>query len=197
LWIPVWKESQLATATVSQEDVRHLAQIRANVVDFMQRVAATYAGASGRLLDIAPQVHEGARPFFPATIVVETFDIVPNAECTFVGDICSRNECLKTGSFDFIVCTEVLEHTLRPFEAVQEMRRILKEGGLLFLSVPFNFRIHGPLPDCWRFTEHGLRTILSGFDILELNALETPGRDLMPVHYTVVARKRRQGNEVK
>ena len=187
----------MATVTVSQEDVWHLAQIRANVVDFIQRVAATYAGAAGRLLDIAPQVHEGARPFFPGTIVVETFDIVPNAGCTFVGDICSRNECLKTGSFDFIVCTEVLEHTLRPFEAVQEMSRILKEGGLLFLSVPFNFRIHGPLPDCWRFTEHGLRTILSGFDILELNALETPGRDLMPVHYTVVARKRRQGNEVK
>jgi SAM-dependent methyltransferase len=187
----------MASVTVSQLDVWHLAQIRANVVDFMQRVAATYAGASGRLLDIAPQVHEGARPFFPASIVVETFDIVPDSGCTFAGDICNRNECLKTGSFDFVVCTEVLEHTLRPFDAVQEMRRVLKEGGLLFLSVPFNFRIHGPLPDCWRFTEHGLRTILSGFEILELNALETPGRDLMPVHYTVVARKRRREREVE
>jgi SAM-dependent methyltransferase len=187
----------MASVTVSQVDVSHLAQIRVNVVDFMQHVAATYAGESGRLLDIAPQVHEGARPFFPDAIVVETFDIVPNSGCTFVGDICSRNECLKSGSFDFIVCTEVLEHTLRPFEAVQEMRRVLKEGGLLFLSVPFNFRIHGPLPDCWRFTEHGLRCILSAFEILELNALETPGRDLMPVHYTVVARKRRQESEVE
>ena len=114
---PSLKVSQLATVTVSQEDVRHLAQIRANVVDFMRRVAATYAGASGRLLDIAPQVHEGSRPFFPAAVVVETFDIVRDSGCTFVGDICSRNECLKTGSFDFIVCTEVLEHTLSPLRS--------------------------------------------------------------------------------
>jgi SAM-dependent methyltransferase len=184
------------TVTVSQMDVRHLAEIRANVVDFMQRVAATYACPTGRLLDIAPQDHEGARPFFPSTIHVETFDIAPNSGCTFIGDICRRNGCLRSDSFDFVVCTEVLEHTLRPFEAVLEMRRVLKEGGLLFLSVPFNFRIHGPLPDCWRFTEHGLRTILSGFEILELNALETPARDLMPIHYTVVARKTSQEGEM-
>lgn len=50
--------------------------------------------------------------------------------------------------FDYILCTEVLEHTLNPFRAVYEMFRILKPKGLLFISVPFNFGIHRPLPDC-------------------------------------------------
>jgi len=85
----------------------------------------------------------------------------------------------------------VLEHTLNPFAAIEEIHRLLCIGGYLFLTVPFNFRIHGPLPDCWRFTEHGLRAILSMFDILELTSLETIDRPLMPIHYTVVARKRK------
>ena len=57
------------------------------------------------------------------------------------------------------------------------------------LTTPFNFRIHGPLPDCWRFTEHGLRALLTDFEIVTLDAVETPGRPLMPVHYRTVARR--------
>jgi SAM-dependent methyltransferase len=174
---------------VSQMDIDHLTIIRRNVVDFMEQVASRYVLAPGKMLDIAPQEHEGARPFFPAEITVETFDLDPESGCDHIGDICTHNAFLADSSFDYVVCTEVLEHTLRPFAAVEEICRILCPGGLLFLSVPFNFRIHGPLPDCWRFTEHGLRAILGRFRILELNTVETTGRPLMPIHYTVVAQK--------
>ncbi len=155
---------------VSAQDVEHL-------------------NGTARLLDIAPQVHEGARPFFPASVTVETLDIDPKAGASWVGDICQTNAFLTDGSFDFIVCTEVLEHVLQPFAAVHELRRLLKFGGLIFVTVPFNFRIHGPLPDCWRFTEHGLRALFSEWELVELNAIETPDRFLMPVHYTLIAKK--------
>jgi SAM-dependent methyltransferase len=171
-------------------DATHVQVIRQTVRAFMKRVASVYGTSPGeRLLDIAPQVHEGARPFFPASVAVETLDIDPHSGCTYIGDICARNEFLADGTFDYVVCTEVLEHTLRPWDAVSEIWRILKVGGLLFLSVPFNFRIHGPLPDCWRFTEHGLRVLFNRFAILELSAVETPDRPLMPIQYTMVARK--------
>lgn len=173
----------------SEQDVRFLCLIRSNVREFMRRVAKQYATRPGRLLDIAPQVHEGARPFFPPHITVETFDIDPSTGCTYTGDICHTNEFIPDNSFDFVVCTEVLEHTLNPWGAAQEIWRILRPGGLLFCSTPFNFRIHGPLPDCWRFTEHGLRALFARFEIIELSALETPDRPLMPIHYTLVARK--------
>lgn len=174
---------------VSQMDVEHLKIIRSNVAEFMKRAASVYATKPGRLLDIAPQAHEGARPYLPETITVETFDIDPNSGCTYIGDICKHNDFLPDNAYDYVVCTEVLEHTLKPFDAVNEIWRIIKPRGKLFLTVPFNFRIHGPLPDCWRFTEHGLRALLSRFIILELNILETPDRPLMPIHYTVVAQK--------
>jgi SAM-dependent methyltransferase len=179
----------MAKITVSQEDIEHLATIRRNVIELMKHVASTYASKPGRLLDIAPQSHEGARPYFSNEISLETFDIDPDSGCTYIGDICQHNDFLPDEMYDYIVCTEVLEHTLQPFNAISEIRRILKPGGYLFLSVPFNFRIHGPLPDCWRFTEHGLRILLNTFIILELNATETSNRSLMPIHYTVVAQK--------
>jgi SAM-dependent methyltransferase len=174
---------------VSKVDDEHLKIIRRNIVDFMKHVAKTYASRKGRLLDIAPQDHEGARPFFSTVIDVDTFDLDPDSGCTYIGDITKRNESLDDSAYEYVVCTEVLEHTLQPFDALAEIWRILKPGGMLFLSVPFNLRIHGPLPDCWRFTEHGLRTLLRKFVILELNAVETPDRPLMPLHYTVVAKK--------
>lgn len=174
----------------SEMDVEHLRLIRENVTRFVARVGRQYAGLPGRLLDVAPQVHEGARPHFGPQVLIETLDLDPSANCTFTADLCRTNEDLiPAGTYDYIVCTEVLEHTLQPFQAAAELYRMLRPGGCLFLTVPFNFRIHGPLPDCWRFTEHGLRALLSDFELIELEALETPERPLMPIHYAVVARK--------
>jgi SAM-dependent methyltransferase len=173
---------------VSQQDIVHLGLIRKNVTDFMRRAATYCPPGSFRLLDIAPQDHAGARPHFPAHVSIETFDINPASGCTYIGDLCKRNEVIADNTFDGVVCTEVLEHTLQPFHAAEEIRRILKPGGLAFISVPFNFRIHGPLPDCWRFTEHGLRALFWEWDIVQLDQLVTADRFLMPIHYTLIAR---------
>ena len=155
----------------------------------MRSAAGWVTPGPGLLLDIAPQDHAGAQPFFPSSVKCETLDINPRAGCTYTGDICVLNRRIPCGRFDYIVCTEVLEHTLRPFDAAAELHRLLKPGGLLFVSTPFNFRIHGPLPDCWRLTEHGLRELFKAFEILELCGVATPDRPLMPIHYTLVARK--------
>lgn len=179
----------MTTGVVSPMDVEFLALIRASVRDF---TAASMAGltAGMRVLDIAPQDHEGARPFVPDGVEVRTLDIDPASGCDFIGDICVTNAQIPDGAFDAILCTEVLEHVRRPFEAVREIGRLLRPGGRVFVTTPFNFRIHGPLPDCWRFTEHGLRELFSDFDVESLAAVETRDRFLMPVHYRVVARKR-------
>lgn len=45
-------------------------------------------------------------------------------------------------SFDVILCTEVLEHVQEPIKAIQEMSRILKPGGRLFLTAPLGSGLH-------------------------------------------------------
>lgn len=174
---------------VSNLDVDHLALIRASVRNFMQASASTWGDKPGLLLDIAPQDHEGARPYFAVSVKVETLDIDPAAGATYCADLCKTNDKIPACHFDIVVCTEVLEHVLNPFAAISEIRRVLKPGGLLLASSPFNFRIHGPLPDCWRFTEHGWRALLTEFEKVEVATTEDPGRFLMPIHYTVTACK--------
>lgn len=44
---------------------------------------------------------------------------------------------VKKGSFDVILCTEVLEHLPYPIKAIEEFGRILNKGGVLILTAPF------------------------------------------------------------
>jgi len=69
-------------------------------------------------------------------------------------------------TFDFILCTEVLEHVSEPVPCVEEMFRVLKKGGTLFLTVPF-FHIEHQIPhDYFRYTSYGLKLLCAkaGFD---------------------------------
>jgi SAM-dependent methyltransferase len=173
----------------SATDVEHLAIIRESVEALQRRAIAAHVRPGDVVLDIAPQAHAGVRPLLPGGVTLETLDLDPAAGATYTADLCAENPHVPGDRFACVFCTEVLEHTLQPFDAVRELRRMLAPGGRLVASVPFNFRIHGPLPDCWRFTEHGLRALLREFEIEELTAVETPGRPLMPIHYAIVARR--------
>jgi hypothetical protein len=52
-----------------------------------------------------------------------------------------------------------LEHVEQPFEAVMQIRDVLRVGGLAIVSVPFQFPYHPSPSDHWRFTPSGLRII--------------------------------------
>jgi len=175
--------------TPSAMDEAHLEAIRDSVAALQRDAIARHVRAGSIVLDVAPQVHAGVRPLLPDGATLETLDVDPAARATYTADLCRENPGIPSERFDCVFCTEVLEHTLQPFDAVRELRRIIAPGGHLFLTTPFNFRIHGPLPDCWRFTEHGLRALLAEFEILELAPVETPERPLMPIHYRTVARR--------
>lgn len=175
---------------IAEVDKRYFQIIRDDVSSFVKKAGAKYDKKGLILLDIAPQDHEGASPYFP-NATIETLDISPDAQATYTADLCQDNcNLINSDRFDIVVCTEVLEHTLQPFDAVNEIMRVLKPGGVALISTPYNFRIHGPLPDCWRFTEHGLRALFKNFKVLSLNALEDEDRFLAPIHYTMVVRKK-------
>jgi hypothetical protein len=184
------------TKQIAAIDIDHLSDLRANVERFMGDVGIRFGRPGTLLLDVAPQDHKGAAPYFSNDIQIETLDIDPESNATHIVDLCSCATSIGSNRYDYVVCTEVLEHTRQPFDAVNSIFSILKPGGLAFISTPFNFRIHGPLPDCWRFTEHGLRELFSSFEILEINALESKDRFLMPIQYTLIARKPPNSNEI-
>lgn len=81
----------------------------------------------------------------------------------------AQNLPIKSKKIDVIKCTEVLEYIDNPDKIIKEFYRILKPGGILILSVPFNFGIHYDLYDLQRFTHYKLRRMLeSDFKIITL-----------------------------
>ena len=174
-------------ATVSKFDEESMPVARNHVNQFLLRIAKDLSGVSGRLLEIGPQERSLVRESYK-NFTIDTFDIVDTYHPTHVGDITKHNVSIPDDTYECVLGMEVLEHTIDPFGAVGEMRRILRDGGYLLVSAPLNWRIHGPIPDCWRFTEHGFKVLLRDFDIVEIDILETPGRDLFPIHYNVLAK---------
>jgi len=77
---------------------------------------------------------------------------------------------LADGCLDAILCTQVLEHLEWPRESVREFHRVLKPGGVLYLTAPMAHSEHQAPHDYFRYTSFGLRSICSdaGFESLQI-----------------------------
>jgi len=69
--------------------------------------------------------------------------------------------------FDFVICTQVFEYLPDPALAVAEIKRVLRAGGVLFLSAPSIF-LRNDEKECWRFLPAGLRHLLREFETVEV-----------------------------
>jgi SAM-dependent methyltransferase len=79
----------------------------------------------------------GLRRYLPAGIRYQGMDIAPEfaASDILIRDV-SEGLPFPDASFDAVFCIEVLEHVPNPFGALSEIRRVLRPGGVLTLSVP-------------------------------------------------------------
>jgi len=71
---------------------------------------------------------------------------------------------LPDNSVGTVLILDVLEHVTNPFKAMDEIRRILKNDGLVIMSSVMNWPIHNHPKDYWRFTPEAFRILLVPFD---------------------------------
>jgi len=103
----------------------------------------------------------GVKPYYPffaehASQYVGV-DVVPNPAAELLGPV----EALpaEDGSFDLVLCTQVLEHSDDPAQAVRELRRVCAPGGRVLAST-HGVQVYHPSPqDLWRWTHEGLRRL--------------------------------------
>ena len=82
-------------------------------------------------------------------------------------------------AFDAVVTTAVLEHVLYPERVAQEIRRVLKVGGLLYSELPFMQQVHEGAYDFTRYTLSGHRRLFNGFAEIDSGMVAGPGTALV------------------
>ncbi len=78
-------------------------------------------------------------------------DIEPAHNPDIVLDV-SNMQPIAPESIDVILATELFEHVEKPLEGLEECSRVLKSGGVMILSAPFLYPIHGDPFDYQRWT---------------------------------------------
>ncbi|MBD3390047.1 methyltransferase domain-containing protein [Candidatus Micrarchaeota archaeon] len=119
----------------------------------------------GDVLDVG-SANSPYKEYFPN---ITSLDIDPKSGADIICDA-ENMETLKNESFDLVLCTAVLEHTKKPWRVIDEMKRVLKKGGTIILTVPFMYPLHETPRDYYRFTKYWLTDQFSDFRILELQA---------------------------
>jgi len=95
-------------------------------------------------------------------------DIRPGKGVDVVGSVYELP--FKDNEFDIVLCMVVMEHLEDPQKAILEMKRVLKQGGIILVSVPFMFPMHDTPNDFWRFTKYGLMHLFKDWEIVEVSA---------------------------
>ena len=86
----------------------------------------------------------------------------------FVDILCNGEKLpFKDNVFSICLCLQVLEHVDEPRTVIDEIFRVLKPSGLIFLSTHGSWPVHENPYDFWRWTEHGLKKLLNSFHINE------------------------------
>ena len=133
--------------------------VRAPLVRWLGEQARESHGTLGRyrVLDVGC----GAKPyeslFAPYASSYVGVDPVDNPRAELKGFI--EDLPVDDGSFDVVLCNQVLEHCDDPAKAVSELRRVTAPGGRVLLSTHGVMAYHPSPTDYWRWTHSGLEKL--------------------------------------
>ena len=101
------------------------------------------------------------------TLDVNDFGDYPDIIC----DICSDVSSLEN-RYNKIICIAILEHVYNPFLAVTNLKKMLKNDGVVYGYVPYLYHYHAPnnlkFQDYFRFSKDALAFLFKDFKDVEL-----------------------------
>lgn len=180
--IPLWRPSKyeyrkgILRGSRDEKDLSLSSRLLADIVaGFYQKYLKSHA--KGRLADLGcgkvPLYCEYKKYVDEVTCIdwAESFHKNPHLDT-----VCNLNEPLPLpdSCYDTIILSDVLEHIAEPQLLCNEMGRILKPGGKVFINVPFYYRLHEMPHDYYRYTEYALRYLCKGAG-LNIILIETLG----------------------
>jgi SAM-dependent methyltransferase len=141
--------------------------------DWRQHVYELGKGNGLRILEIGSREVTGpsdARRHFANSEYIG-FDYYPGDNVDVVGDAHRLSTYFPSGEqFDLIYSSACFEHFAMPWLVAEQIARMLKVGGLLFVETHFSFAAHERPWNFFQFSDMGLRVLFSsalGFECIE------------------------------
>lgn len=143
---------------------------------------------SGKVLDLGGSKKSGYHELFGGDIKIEVVNIDSKYGFDHNFDL-EQAFPLPGGSCDGVMAINTLEHIYNYRQFLAESFRVLKDGGICLIAVPFFVQIHPCPHDYWRYTRETLERLMreAGFKTVEVTAIGTgPGSVLSQVSYNAM-----------
>jgi len=128
-----------------------------------EKASGKFVNVGSRSADKGDKLNEVAGP-------LEYWTLAPQGNESNMTILCDIANCPAAQDcfFDVTYSHGMLEHTKRPFDALDEIARMTKRGGLTMHVVPFSFPYHEK-DDHYRFSHSALTSLLEerGFNVLD------------------------------
>ena len=90
-------------------------------------------------------------------------DLSPGKGVDRVIDFTAGVGDLTEGHFALAICCSVLEHVPRPWLMAENLTRVVRPGGALYIAVPWVWRYHAYPDDYFRFSWRGVAELFPHF----------------------------------
>ena len=149
----------------------------------------------------ALDVNGSIRPFAPKGSTYTGVDTSPGPGVDIVINL---DDPLPAKEFDLVLATSCFEHDPQFWATFENMCKVAKPGGFIYISAPSNGPIHRHPVDCWRFlpdSADALANWVSKTGELAVNVIENfrmfPSRDGWIDQVCVFGRRKWAAPEVK
>lgn len=100
---------------------------------------------------------------------VVSFDAKNEPGVDIVGDAELLSDCVSH-DWGGVVCTNPLEHTLRPWLVVREIGHVLRPGGRCVITAPWRYPDHPDAQDNYRLSVDALRIMARDASLAEISS---------------------------
>jgi SAM-dependent methyltransferase len=132
----------------------------------------------GRVLEVGSCNVNGSirEAFQPGAELYLGIDIAPGPGVDLVMRSQEIRQNWADGTFDTVLCCEMLEHDPMPWLTVEQLHMVLKPGGILLVTTPtFGFPLHRFPKDYFRYGEDAYHDfIFRGMQVLNLQTVLDP-----------------------
>ena len=141
------------------------------------------AADPGPVLEVGSKDY-GSTSSFRTVYAVDEYigvDMADGAGVDEVVDLVEGTGDLPLNHFNLVICCSVMEHVRKPWVFAENLSKLTRVGGRIYLSVPWVWRYHPYPDDYFRFSYRGVMELFPNFQWTALEYSTNVTNEFLPI----------------